>query len=414
MIRNDLPDSFHKTYIDYFFKVKVVFCLALLVILTTFHYVGLFGPGSTPVLLVLLVESILFGAYFPIRQRRNEWVVPYNLFSIWTDVLAVTVALHYLGGIYSMIWSVGYLLLVAISSIFMSKRGRLLFMLYVSVAFGVLCYLEVAGLLPRINIFRIPVSPRMDLFCWMSTQFLILLVYLLSDNFILILRRFQRLANLGRMSTELAHELRTPLQVIEGMSEVHSSEEGKREIRTQVEKVSRYIKEILALGRDEVQSCSRVRIQAVVDHAMNMVLKAYGPCEDLTIEKEFREENTWVYVDIDQATKAVSNLIRNAIDSMRKQGKLTVRIERNGFEWIQVEVQDTGPGIEKSELRKIFEPFYTTKTGMRGVGLGLAIAKKFVEANSGRIEVDTLPGRGSRFTVSFPVHQEDGETQNDL
>lgn len=414
MINHELQENFHKKLIDYFFKVKVVFWLALLVILFYFHYVGLFGRGSIPVILVLFVEICLSVFYFPIRLQRPEKVVPYNLFSIWIDVLAVTVALHYLGGIYSMIWCGGYLLLIAVSSIFMTSRGRLLFVIYVCLAFSLLCFLEVGNIIPRINIFQIPVSNQQDLFCWLSTLVLIFLTALISNQFNRILARFQRLANLGRMSTEMAHELRTPLQVIEGLTEYQCNEEGKREIKTQLEKVSRFIKEILALGREELQSYSRVRLRAVVDHAMNLVFQTTGPLEDMRVEKRYNDENLFVFVDIDQITKAFSNLIRNAIDSMKNQGTLSVNISRNGFEWAQVEVKDTGPGIERSEFEKIFEPFYTTKTGMRGVGLGLAIVKKFVEANSGRIEVDSQVGGGSTFTVSFPVSPDEKEAKNDI
>jgi signal transduction histidine kinase len=88
---------------------------------------------------------------------------------------------------------------------------------------------------------------------------------------------------------------------------------------------------------------------------------------------------------------------------MNGQGRLSVRVARYGFEWLQVEIQDTGVGIQKSEFQKIFEPFYTTKLGRRGVGLGLAIAKKFVEANNGRIEVESRVGDGSKFTVKLPL-----------
>ena len=414
MINHELQENFHKKLIDYFFKVKVVFTLALLVILTYFHYVGLFGQGSIPVMLILYIEICLSAIYFLIRIRKPEGVIPYNLFTLWIDVSVVTAALHYLGGIYSMIWCAGYLLLIAVSSIFMSRRGRMAFVLYVGLAFTLLCFLEHENIIPRINIFRIPVSNQQDLFCWLSTLILIVLSYLLSNNFMGILARFQRLANLGRMSTEMAHELRTPLQVIEGLTEVQCNEGGKREIKEQVEKVSRFIKEILALGREELQSYSRVRIQAIVDHAMNLVFQTAGPLQEIQVEKRFGEEDICVFVDIDQVTKAFSNLIRNAVDSMKKEGMLSVRISRNGFEWVRVDVQDTGPGIGRGEFKKIFQPFYTTKTGMRGVGLGLAIVKKFVEANGGRVEVNSQVGRGSTFTVSFPVVSDEKEATHDI
>ena len=84
-----------------------------------------------------------------------------------------------------------------------------------------------------------------------------------------------------------------------------------------------------------------------------------------------------------------------------------VTVDRDGFEWARVIVRDTGVGIDKSELERIFEPFYTTKTGMRGVGLGLAIARKYIEANGGKIDVESRVGSGSRFTAWIPLSEEE-------
>ena len=80
-----------------------------------------------------------------------------------------------------------------------------------------------------------------------------------------------------------------------------------------------------------------------------------------------------------------------------------IEIRSEGYETREEFDQDTGTGMERAEFDRIFEPFYTTKTGRRGVGLGLAIAKKFIEANNGRVEVDSRLGEGSLFTVRLPL-----------
>jgi len=408
MINKDLREGPHRKLIDYLFKVKVITGLILFAFLLCFHYFRFLALETSPVIGVLFIELLVFFFYFPIRSQKIEWVIPYNIFSLFVDVLAVTFVLHFFGGIYSMIWTADYLLLVAISSLFLSKRGRKIFVVFTAIAYTGLCWLEHEGIIARHNIFGVPVSGKLDLFCWLSTTTLLGIAAVISNNFIEMMSRLQRFADLGRLSTELAHEIRTPLQIIEGTTHLDGfPEESKGEIRTQIERITRFVKEILALGREEKQKLSKARIQDLTDYSISLVLKVTPTIKKIELEKDFSEEELWVHVDIDQVTKALSNLVRNGIDSIQEKGRLKVRVVRYGFEWIQIDIEDTGVGIHKSEFTKIFEPFYTTKTGMRGVGLGLAISKKFVEANGGNIEVDSQVGVGSKFTVRLPLYSEE-------
>jgi len=391
--------------IDYLFKFKVVMGLVLLVLALFFHYFRIVPVRTAPVIRVLLLELAVFSAYFPLRTRRPAWVLAYNKTSLFLDVSAVTVVLHYFGGIYALIWVTDYMLLVAVYGLFLNRRERLVLLAYVVLTYSLLCFLEHVGVLSRHNVFQIPVSPGMDLACWLSAMALILLTALVSNNFMEMLMKYQRLADLGRFSTELAHEIRTPLQVIEGV--IHGSalpEETRQEIRSQIERIGRFIHEVMSLGREERQHRILTRLQDLVEVVTGDLLKASAR-DGVRLVKRFGEEDLWVMADADQLTKALSNLVRNGIDSIQDEGTVEVTVKRSGFEWARVTVRDTGVGIEKDELARIFEPFYTTKTGMRGVGLGLAIARKLVEANGGRIDVESRAGAGSSFTAWIPLHE---------
>lgn len=407
MVNRELREGLHRRLIEYLFRVKVIVALVLLTFLVFFHYFRYLGIETLPVILSLIVEMCVFLLYFNVRAKKPEWVIPYNVLSLWIDVLAVTVALHFFGGLYSMIWAADYFLLIAIASAFLSRGGRLLFATCVAVVYSVLCYLEHNGIVARHNIFGIPVSDHLDLFCWLSTMALLSVTTLISYNFMDVFSRLHRFADLGRFSTELAHEIRTPLQIIEGVTHRgECSPTAQAEIKTQIGRISRFVKEILALGREERQRPSKTRLQDIVDYAVDLVFKASPVDQRIHLRKEYTDEELWVHVDIDQISKAFSNLIRNGIDSIEAEGEIRVVVCRHGFEWVQVEVCDTGVGIHESEKKRIFEPFYTTKTGMRGVGLGLAIAKKFIDANGGDIEVESKVHRGSRFIVRLPLHAE--------
>lgn len=404
MINRALNQDFQRTLVDYFIKTKIILGLIALSLLLFFHYFRFLGVEAQPVILLLVVELGVWASYFFIRTRNPEQILPFNVASLWIDVLAVTVALHYFGGLYSMIWAADYLFLIACSSAFLSRKGRILFAVYVVLSYSLLCHLEHHGVIARHNIFGIPPSSGLDLFFWASTSLILVATAILANKSGEVFSRLERFANLGRLSTELAHEIRTPLQVIEGLlHRLMCAEDVKQEIRAQTERIERFVSEMLALGREERSRTTRLRIQDIVEHSINLILKAMPARPDIQVEKRFCEEELWVDGDTDQLIKAFSNLVRNGIDSMNGSGKLCVAVSRYGFEWLQVDIQDTGVGMERIEFDKIFEPFYTTKSGRRGVGLGLAIAKKFIESNNGRIEVDSIVGKGSTFTVRLPL-----------
>jgi two-component system NtrC family sensor kinase len=99
----------------------------------------------------------------------------------------------------------------------------------------------------------------------------------------------------------------------------------------------------------------------------------------------------------------VINLLSNAFDAIASDGRVTVSASvKNGM--VAIAVSDTGAGISPDDLRSIFEPFYTTKGRGKGTGLGLAICRELAKALGGSIEVESVPGKGSTFTVHLPLH----------
>lgn len=412
MLNTGLHHKFQIRLADYFFRAKVILGCALIAFSLFFHtFQYLEGIKPVPIIGTLLAEMALFLLYFPLRRRKPEWVLSYNAATLFVDVLAITVALHFMGGIYSMMWSFAYLLLLAVASLFFSRRGRIVYAIYVFLAYSSLFHFERTGVVPRYNIFSIPESFGLDLFCWASTVLLIVVMALVAHNYVELLGRFQTFANLGRLSTELAHEIRTPLQVIDAaVQRQEFPAAARKEVQAQTERIARFIREMLAFGRTETRRVCRVPVRELLDYSVGLVLKGMSGQDGIEVSKDYAPEALWVEADPDQLAKAFCNLVRNGLDSLNGRGRLAVRLSRYGFEWLRIEIRDTGSGIDRSEFQKIFEPFYTTKSGRRGAGLGLAIAKKFVEANGGRIEVHSRPGEGSVFTVKLPLAAEQDQT----
>jgi signal transduction histidine kinase len=108
-------------------------------------------------------------------------------------------------------------------------------------------------------------------------------------------------------------------------------------------------------------------------------------------------------IDPLQMGQVFLNLIMNAVQAMPTGGILTLRGSQNSEETVRLEVVDTGPGISPENMRKLFQPLFTTKA--RGIGLGLVVCRNLTEANDGRIEVASEPGQGTTFTVMLPIER---------
>ena len=106
---------------------------------------------------------------------------------------------------------------------------------------------------------------------------------------------------------------------------------------------------------------------------------------------------------------AMTNLISNAVEATGQGARLFISAQRRGDKWMEISVMDNGPGIEKGQLEKVMEAFYTTKS--QGTGLGLAVVQSIAQAHKGSVEVKSEFGKGSCFTLVLPLHRV-GEQQN--
>jgi signal transduction histidine kinase len=132
------------------------------------------------------------------------------------------------------------------------------------------------------------------------------------------------------------------------------------------------------------------------------VLAQIAPQTDVEVVMDFPEDLPLLSVDPGQVKQVLSNLMLNACQAMPGGGRLTVAaLGEQGR--VRVSISDTGCGMSREEMSRIFEPLYSTKA--RGIGLGLSVTKNLVAANDGEIEVCSEPGRGSTFTVVLPAQE---------
>ncbi|MGQ9638043.1 MAG: ATP-binding protein [Thermodesulfobacteriota bacterium] len=217
----------------------------------------------------------------------------------------------------------------------------------------------------------------------------------------------ERLTSLGELTAGVAHELRNPLAGIKintqillrrkDLSEMErkllkSTEEG-------IEKIQKIVEDMLHFAKPKSAEFIEAEINRVVEESLEIF---QTKLKKANISLEFLKGDGLpkVWIDVHQIQQALVNLMLNAIQAMEKGGRLRIRTYQDG-ERVAVEVKDTGIGIPSFHLKRIFDPFFTTKS--EGTGLGLSITHKILEAHGGTIDVQSIEGQGSTFTLFIPV-----------
>jgi len=226
-------------------------------------------------------------------------------------------------------------------------------------------------------------------------------------------RRSERLAALGQLSAGLAHEIRNPLGVIKGSAEMLNRKlqttdtvtaELAGYISSEVNRLNTIVSRFLDFARPHELDVRPQEIPGLVDRALKAVRDRW-PEAQVQVERHYAENLPLVPVDGDLCEQVFTNLFLNAYEAMEaKGGKLQVRIaaaHSDGRPGVEVEIEDSGPGIAPELRGQIFNPFFTTKTS--GVGLGLSIVSKIVDDHRGRIRLASEPGKGACFRVFLPV-----------
>lgn len=235
------------------------------------------------------------------------------------------------------------------------------------------------------------------------------------------LRHLDRLRTVGTLSSAIAHELGTPLNVVllraQSLVDEPAPEEERadaaRVIVAQVERMSRIVRQLLDFSRSEPRSMRDTSLRRLLTDAVSL-LTSLAKKHGVPIEV-VPGEDARLTVDPAQLEQAVTNLIVNGVHAMPGGGKLQIALTVEdgatapgasgpGLRAARIDVTDTGVGIAPDALARIFEPFYTTKPGGTGTGLGLSVASGIAEEYGGWLCAKSELGHGSTFSIYLPLH----------
>jgi len=224
----------------------------------------------------------------------------------------------------------------------------------------------------------------------------------------------EKLTSLGQMAASIAHEINNPLagvlvytrllskKLTEDTARKEESLDYLSKMESEVSRCSRIIRNLLDFARQTQPTLRLVDINQVIEQVLAMV-GHQAQLQNVEVVKEFSPSLPKVMADFDQLQQIFTNLTLNAIQAMPDGGRLTIRSSAVDGE-VRIDVQDTGCGISKENMDKLFTPFFTTKAKGKGVGLGLAVAHGIIERHKGRIKVQSEVGKGTTFSVYLGAH----------
>jgi len=229
------------------------------------------------------------------------------------------------------------------------------------------------------------------------------------------IRRSERLALIGKLSADIAHELNNPLQgivtyshlILEHMPEEHPDIRFVKVIVTQANRCREIIRGLLDFARQREPDRSPNDINTVLQDTVTL-LENQALFLNIQIEMALDPELPLAVIDPSQMERVFMNMIINAAEAMEGQGNLTLTTEFDPMEeQIIIFVSDTGNGINEDDMQKIFDPFFTTKEVGQGTGLGLALSYGIIREHEGSIAVESEVSKGTTFIVRLPASLEE-------
>ncbi|MBN1147734.1 MAG: HAMP domain-containing protein [Anaerolineales bacterium] len=230
----------------------------------------------------------------------------------------------------------------------------------------------------------------------------------------------EKLAAIGQLTAGIVHDVKNPLTVIKGVAELLLSEDGLSQeyqhelslIRESALKANNIVGDLLKFARQSQPEMSENDMRETVEAALRLAAYSIRKAH-VRVVKDLPEQVVMMTYDYQQIEQVLMNLISNAVQAMPDGGTLRIALSQaDGV--TAIAVQDSGVGISAENLGRIFDPFYTTKPAGEGTGLGLSVSYGIVSNHSGRIEVESAPGKGSTFTIVLPVNQPETSRQPEL
>lgn len=220
-----------------------------------------------------------------------------------------------------------------------------------------------------------------------------------------------KLSTLGELASSIAHEIKNPLISIQGFARRIGTTEDREKlekyakfIEQEADRLTQVVAKLLGFSRMDEPKKELLNMNNIVDDTVLFMEHHLTQFKNVEIAVEKEPDLPLVQVDRIHVQQTIVNILMNAAQAMPHGGKILINTgTKDQFAFISI--TDTGYGIKEEDLERIFEPFFTSKEKEQGTGLGLSLCKRLIEANAGKILVDSIVGKGTTFTIMIPINQ---------
>lgn len=419
-----LDRSDREQQLKWIILARVIFCIVLifssLVFSTGEQLSFLSQPFVTLYYLAAAILLLSVGYGLWLRQQRKLLILSYT--QILVDTFLVTVIIYVTGSLDS-IFTFLYLLVIIYGAMLVFLRGSLIIAGISGIHYGLLLLLEYYHVIPPFSGQHTApgsLDPRLVLYRIIILMAACLAVGFLSGVLARQLRRarqdlkiahahyrrVEKMEVMDEMISGMAHEIKNPLASLAGSIQLlrEDAAPGSREDRLmkiilrETERLKTIVNDIRLFAKPGRANAVPVKVHQAVMDVVSLFLNTEGFKDRIQIATRLDETLT-VLIDPVHLQQIVWNLIKNAAQAISGKGKIVITLTTPRNNRIYLTIEDNGQGIDPGTARHIFDPFFTTKP--EGTGLGLSIIHRLIETYDGLIDFDSIPGKGTVFTIIF-------------
>jgi two-component system sensor histidine kinase PilS (NtrC family) len=384
------------------------------------------SDNSAVVLIYYLVAFIfalsLFYAVIS-RQVTRQALFSYVQFAV--DAFIITLIVYITGGYYSF-FSFLYLVVIIYASMILYMKGGLFVATLNSVLYAILLVLEISATLPDNNY---TTEAGIQELSWPSVIYKILIItgacfgVALLSGFLTEqnrrsqkelrtmedhLKRVEKMAYMGEMAAGLAHEIKNPLASLAGSiqllkEDLRYAPDHERLmdiILRETDRLNVLVSDFLFFSKPPSGKSETVELGKAISEITDLFQRDSINSKNIQLKKTLSDD-CWVAIDPSHLSQIIWNLLLNAADAIGDEGDIHIECENTRSKVVEIKVRDNGCGMEPDVARFIFDPFFTTKSD--GTGLGLSITHRILEAYNSRLEVQSVPAKGTTFAFNLEM-----------
>ncbi|RDU36771.1 two-component sensor histidine kinase [Neobacillus piezotolerans] len=220
------------------------------------------------------------------------------------------------------------------------------------------------------------------------------------------LRQKEKLISVGQMATGIAHEIRNPLTALKGFIQLQQETSNSKDysliMNQEIDRLTTIVDDLMILGKPKSASFTKIDLKEMIDYGLSIAMQ-FARGTRITFIKEFDANPALIKGDEKQLKQVIINLVKNSIESMAEEGTIKISLRSFDENQIVLSIADEGYGIPEEHIKKLCDPFFTTKKD--GTGLGLMVTNQIVMDHGGKIEIQSEINTGTKIDILLPKLQ---------